>query len=93
MSSLKTWQKVALAIFGVLFLMFLTTAVMGDDWVLWIYPAVALVGMAITFWDGPGRKELKEQEASERARADAEEMERAKRLARKQRRRGDKGQG
>ncbi len=90
MKTLKVWQLAALAIFGVLFLMFLTTAIMGDDWILWLYPVVALVGIGITLWDGPGRKERKQIEAAERARADAEEMERAKRLARKQRKRRDK---
>lgn len=90
MSSLKGWQKVALAIFGVFFLIFLTTAIQGDNWVLWVYPGVAIIGMLITLWDAPGRKEKREIEAAERARADEEEMERAKRLERRERKRKKK---
>lgn len=91
MRSLKQWQRVAIAVFGVLFLMFLTTAIQGDDWVYWVYPAVALVGIGITLWDAPGRKQKREQEAAERARADEEEMQRAKRLERRERKRREKG--
>ena len=90
MKTLKVWQLAALVIFGILFVMFLTTALLGDDWILWLYPVAALVGVAITLWDGPGRKERKQLEATERAQADAEEMERAKRLASKERKRRDK---
>lgn len=90
MRSLKDWQKVAIVIFGIAFLVFLTTAIQGDHWVFWVYPGVAVVGIVIALWDGPGRKELKEREAAERARADEEEMQRAQKLARKERKRREK---
>lgn len=91
MKHLKGWQQVAMIIFGAGFLMFTVTALRGNDWILWLYPAVALVGIGITLWDGPGRKAQKEEQAAERARADKEEMKRAQRMARKQRRRGKEG--
>ena len=58
---------------------------------LWVYPAVALIGVGITLWDSPGRKEQREREAAERARADEEEMQRVKRVERKERKRREKG--
>lgn len=90
---MKDWQKISLAIFGAFFLMFTTTALLRDDWVLWVYPGVTLVGVAITLYDGPGRKQRKQEEAMARALAEREELQRAKRLERQARKRRKKGDG
>lgn len=68
MRSLKPWQQVALLIFAAAFFMFSTTAMQRGEWIYWVYPAVALVGIGITLWDGPGRKTRREEEAARRAR-------------------------
>ena len=88
---MKLWQKVSLAIFGVCFLMFTTTALLGDDPLMWFYPIVALVGIGITLYDGPGRKEKRRQEGEARARADREELARRKQMERRERRKRGKG--
>lgn len=86
MTKMKTWQKVAYVVFGIAFLMFFTNAITHDDPVLWVYPAVALFGIFVTWRDTAGRKQRREEEEAERRRADEEEAQRAKRLARRNRR-------
>lgn len=53
MASLKGWQKIALVVFGILFLMFLTNALLNDGWEYWIYPAVAAFAIGVTLYDAP----------------------------------------
>ncbi|WP_144239916.1 hypothetical protein [Corynebacterium atypicum] len=91
MASLKGWQKIALVVFGILFLMFLTNALLNDGWEYWIYPAVAAFAIGVTLYDAPGRQDLKREAEAERARADEEELRRSRALERKKRKRRGRG--